>query len=269
MRRFVHSHLSLRRASSSLRRLANVSPKRGKVAMFHVGRSGSTVLARMLGKHSQLRWGHELFDKVESSTPGFRPTPRWVRSVIEVAVHERRCGYFGFETKATQFGPHCISMSVEEYVSLLQELGFRRFIVLTRNNLLRVVVSGIVGMQSGRYHSDSRLSVPTRVTVDPDAPWGAWAPSLTGFLDYYLDYYAEFDGPLAHQQRLDLNYEADIESDPAVGYGKVCRFLDIEPETLDIPLGRTNPFSIEEMVINYDEVSDALRGTRFEWMLTA
>jgi hypothetical protein len=223
----------------------------------------------MLGQHLQVHWGDELFHRVEAKTPGFRPTPRWVRSVIEVAVHERRCGYFGFETIATHFGPHCIDMSVEEYVSILKELGFCHFIVLTRRNLLRVVISGLIAEHSGKWHSASGPSGLTRVTVDPGAPWGAWAPSLTGILEYYLNYYAEFDGPLAHERRLDLNYEADIESDPVVGYRKVCRFLDIEPETLAIPLGRTNPFSIEEMVINYDEVSDALRGTRFEWMLTA
>ena len=267
----VRSRLSLIRLQSvsRVRRVAHGRPARGSVAMFHVGRSGSTVLARMLGRHSQVRWGKELFYDVESKIPGFRPTPRWVRSAIEVAVYAQRCGYFGFETKATQFGPHCISMTVEEYVSLLQGLGFRHFIVLTRNNLLRVLVSGLVGNQSGKWHTASGPSAPTRVTVDPDQPWGPWAGSLTDILDYYRNYYAELEMPLTHQARLDLNYEADIEGDPAVGYQKICRFLDIEPEPSDIPLALTNPFSLEEMILNYEEVSDALRGTRFEWMLTA
>jgi LPS sulfotransferase NodH len=269
--RAVRSLLTLIRlqTASRLRRTAHGPPARGNIGMFHVGRSGSTVLARMLGQHSQLHWGNELFLKVQSSTPGFRPTPRWVRSVIEAAVQARRCGYFGFETNVSQFGPHCINMSVEEYVRLLQTLGFRHFIVLTRNNLLRVVISYIAAAQAGQWHVVSRPSEPVRVTVNPDRPYGSWAGSLTEILDYYLDYYAELDVQLADYGRLDLSYEADIESDPAVGYQKICRFLDIEPEPSDAPLERTNPFSVEEMILNYDEVSDALRGTRFKWMLTA
>ena len=236
--------------------------------MFHATRSGSTVLARMLGPHSQLRWGNELFSRVESTIPGFRPTPRWVRSVIEAAVHAQRCSYFGFETIVTQFGTHCISLTIAEYVSLLRELGFGHFIVLTRTNLLRIVVSAIVATRSRTWHTASAPSAPTRVTIDPRQPYGPWAGSLTEILEYYQNFYAEFDVPLAETERLDLNYEADVEGDPAVGYLKICRFLDIEPEPRDIPLGRTNPFSIEEMVVNYAEVTDALRGTRFEWMLT-
>ena len=236
--------------------------------MFHVGRSGSTVLAKMLGQHSRINWGEELFEGVKSNAPSFQPTPRWVRSVIDSGVYARRCAYFGFETKESHLGRECIDMSVEEYVSLLRDMGFSHFIVLTRHNLLRVVISFAVGWQAGEWHVASRPVGPSRVTV-PVQPLGSWHASLTDILDHYQRYYAGFDTLLAHHERLDLNYEADIENDPVVGYEKVCRFLDIEPETLDIPLRRTNPFSIEQMIINYDEVSDALRGTRFEWMLTA
>jgi LPS sulfotransferase NodH len=236
--------------------------------MFHVGRSGSTVLAKMLGQHPHVHWGEELFANIKSNVPSFQPTPRWVSAVIEAGVHKRRCAYFGFETKASHLWANCLNMSAEDYVFLLREMGFSRFIVLTRSNLLRVVISFSVGWQSREWHAASRSPRPSRVTVQVRA-LGPWHASLIEILDHYQNYYAQFDNLLAYAARLDLNYEADIESDPAVGYRKVCRFLEIEPERLEIPFGRTNPFSIEEMILNYDEVSDALRGTRFEWMLRA
>jgi hypothetical protein len=130
------------------------------------------------------------------------------------------------------------------------------------------VISFIVGWQSAEWHVASQALGPSRVAV-PVQPLGSRHASLTEILDHYQSYYAGFDSLLAHRERLDLNFEADMDSDPAVGYGKTCRLLDIEPEAFDIALGRTNPVGIEEMIINYDEVSDASRGTRSEWMLTA
>jgi len=254
-------------AFTRLRKLALGLPSRGMIAMFHVGRCGSTVLANAINQHSSVRWGGELFDEFTSRGPGFPPTPRWARAIIMFSIYRQRCEFFGFETKSVQLGSHCIPMTVREYVSFLQELGFSHFIVLTRSNLLRSVISSIVAGQSGKWHVASGPGGPTQVRVDPDRPWGSWAPSLTDILDEFQRYYTEFDVPLSDNNRLDLNYEVDIQHDLNVGYKKVCGFLGIEPEPFEVRLARTNPYSIEQMIVNYDEVSSALRGTQHEWML--
>lgn len=271
-KQYVGSHASLMQALSGLRQLAYGSPTRGKIAMFHIGRCGSTVLAKSLGQHSQLHWGNEIFGDVNYLKDfGIQPTKRWVRSVIEFRGYRRKCEYFGFETKATHLSPYCLDLTIDEYVSLLRQLGFNHFIVLTRSNLLRVIVSAIIGGQTKKWHMSSVPSGPTRVTVNVNQPWEWWpgSGSIIHTLEIFDRYYANCALTLRDSNRLDLNYEIDIERDPSVGYKKVCNFLSIEPEPSDIRLTKTNPFRIEEMVINYDEVAAALHGTRFEWMLTA
>jgi hypothetical protein len=269
MRQLVRSYLPLLETVMRLRKLAQGLPPRGMVAMFHVGRCGSTVLAKAINQHSLVRWDGELFEDVKSSTLGFQPTTRWVRAIIKFAVHRRACGYFGFETKSMHFGPHCIAMSIAEYVSLLEDLHFTHFVVLTRSNFLRVLVSALVGVKTGAYHRASAPAAITRVRVDTEQPVGAWAPSLVGLLDEYQHFYSQLDLVLKGRKVLHLNYEADIERDPGIAYHKVCRFLELEPEPFEIRLARTNPYSIEQMVSNFEEVAVVLRGTRYEWMLTA
>src|SRR5688572_27160258 len=133
IKRYVRSHVPLMEVVNPLLRLAYGSPVRGKIAMFHVGRCGSTALARILGQHSQLRWGNELFGDVNYLKDfGIHPSRRWVQLVIESATYGPKRGYFGFETKATHLDR--IGMSLEAYVLLLRELGFSHFIVLSRSN---------------------------------------------------------------------------------------------------------------------------------------
>ena len=41
----------------------NARNREDYVAMFHIGRCGSTVLANMLSDHSEFHWGAEIFEK--------------------------------------------------------------------------------------------------------------------------------------------------------------------------------------------------------------
>ena len=251
------------------RRLYTGAPTRGMVAMLYIGRSGSSVLADLLAQHSKINWGAELFDKVRKNTPGYRSTRPWLRSVIESRAAKKRCEYFGFETQQSQLGSHCIGMSPAEYLGALEEIGFTHFIVLTRGNLLRLVVSHLVAQETRTLHVDVEVTKPTRIHIDPDAPWGGWAGSLIDVLNVYERFYAELRELLRDRRLLELNYEAHIEQGPAIAYDKVCAFLDLRPEPFTILRARTNPFSIEEMVTNFEEIAAALRNSRFEWMLTA
>jgi hypothetical protein len=268
VKRFVWSYRPAMDAITNLRRMRYGAPARGMVAMLYVGRSGSTVLASLLAQHPQIRWGAELFADTGAITKsGFRPTQAWVRSLIEFSAYRSPCQYFGFETQLTQLGTHCIPMNAGQYVAFLAGLGFSHFIVLTRSNLLKVVISALVAARVGALHAAVTAATPTRVRLDPVAPWGSWAGSLIEILDAFQKFYSDLDIHLSAKQALTLNYEADIEHGPNIGYEKVCGFLDIRPERVEIRLARTNPFSVAQLLTNFDEVATALRGTRFEWML--
>jgi hypothetical protein len=265
--RIVRSQLWLARAVASLRRRYLGRPRRGMVAMFHVGRCGSTVLASLLEQHSEIRWGGELFHEIEASTPGYQPTPAWVRTVIELSAHREVRDWFGFETKAIHCTAECLGTSVADYVSLLRELGFDHFVVLRRDNLLRVVVSALVGHRQRRWHTRATPMRPTRIVLDPVNPWGNGAGSLLDTFDAYEHFYRLLEQPLHGLPRLDLVYERDIEGDPLVAYRRTCEFLGLAPRVVNVPLARTNPFALDAIVSNFDAVVGTLRGTRFDWML--
>lgn len=254
--------------NTALRKRLHGPPARGRIAMFHVGRCGSTVLGDMLDRHSQVRWGSELFHAPEGHTPGFRPTRAWTRSLIESNLYRHPAAFFGFETKNMHLGPHCIPMSLSDYLALLQELGFDRYIVLRRDNLLRVILSGLVTTRVGFTHAADKRPGLTRIALDPEAPIGKWAGSLVRLLGTYEQFYGELDA-LLPTSKLALCYEADIQHDPAVAYRKTCAWLGVEPEPCEVRLSRTNPFTIEQMLSNFDEIAGALRSTRYEWMLRA
>lgn len=267
--RIVRSNIALAQSVAAIRRLRFGRPACGMVAMFHIGRCGSTVLASLLEQDPRIHWGGELFHNVRKSTPGYIPAPRWVRSVIELSAYRDVRDYYGFETKAIHFTADCLGMSVAQYVELLADIGFGHFIILTRKNLLRVVISALVGYAKQTWHAAVTPPGPTRITIDIDNPWGNGAGSLIQTFEAYERFYCMLEVPLRNRCRLDLDYELDIERAPAVAYGKVCAFLNIPALPIEVQLARTNPFPLGDIVTNYDNVVAALRGTRFEWMLTA
>lgn len=265
--RLIRSQLPLARTAAALRRLVHGRPARGLVAMFHIGRCGSTVLAELLAQHPALAWGGELFDDVRAVTPGYRPDPDWVRTVIALAAHRNVRDYFGFETKAIHFTSDCLGMTVDSYVQLLEQMDVRHFIVLGRRNLLRVVVSSLIGHEKRSWHAAAASPQPTRIHLDIANPWGNGAGSLLETFEAYERFYQMLEASLSARRRLELSYETDIQENPAIAYGKVCDFLQIAPVPVKVALARTNPFKLPDMLANHAAVEQALRGTRFAWML--
>lgn len=269
VRRAVRSHLPLMQAAATLRKLSPGSEQRTRIALFHVKRCGSIVLANMLAQNPSVAWGGEIFSfRKLVATPGFRPTRPWVQSMIEVVANGSRRECFGFAVTVHDFRPKCIPWTKAEFVSLLEGMGFSHFIVLRRRNLLRVAISARVAGVTSQVHVAHEPSQVTRVNLDVADPLGWGVGPLIAFIEGCERFYDEVDVALAGRNKLDLTYEADIEGDPSVAYNKACRFVDVEQMPVQTRLARTNPFTIEQMLSNYDEVAAYLRGTRFEWMLT-
>ena len=67
---------------------------------------------------------------------------------------------------------------------------------------------------------------------------------------------------------LSLTYENDIEKTPQHAYERTSAFLGIEAKNLDATYSRTNPFALQELITNFEEVREALKGTEVEWMLS-
>lgn len=245
---------------------------RGRVAMLHYGRCGSTVLTELLGAHSLVHWDKEVFRRMFRKTcleAHFLSDPFWL---LRARMWQTGGSYYGFEIKcheAYHLSPPVLDMSADRLISELIGLGYRRFVILKRRNYLRQQISEEVGRQNNEWHRSagarSRLH-PITLNVEQVRFGGQTLPLLDSFAARDRGY-ADMKRLLQDQRVLRLTFEEDVKPDPRRGYRRMCSFLDIEPERPEIRKARTNPFSLRELLRNYDEVAAALRPTSYAWML--
>ena len=245
----------------------------GNIAMFHIGRSGSTVLADLLRQHPRIHWEGELYQRFfhiwarQGKTLAANGWP--VDPIKLLRSRLKRAGrhYYGFEVKF--FHLRLAQVALDHYLDQLTRMGFNYFIILERKNYLRTVVSSVVAHHTHIVHHSLatppelnriRLNV-NMVQIDRDAK------PLLAYLVDYQERFLTLKRLLHHACVLTLTYEDDIADDPYTGYRRVCTFLGLPPRPAAIRYGKTNPFKLSEILVNFDEVVRTLRGTRFEWMV--
>ncbi len=237
------------------------------LAMLHVGRCGSTVVGRMLDEHPDIDWDREIFEphrRAELGVPGnLAPEPLIRQRKGQTPLH------YGFETKYLQ-SHHLgrLGLSLPDYISMLGDLGFDRFVALHRRNYLRRVVSGAVGRASGTWHRSQGSATPVSIRLDPArVPFGRPKRLLDVFHELTAGERA-LHALLPEDGTLWLTYEDDIARDPSVAYRRICDLFDVTPIDSEPALSPTNPFPLTEILENYDEIAELLTGTEYAWMLT-
>lgn len=252
--------------------LLNTYFRKQHVAMFHSGRCGSSVIAMMLNNHSDIYWGGEVFNNyMHAEKEKGLERKKFVKQTLDWNRSATISKIYGFETKylsSLHLSERCIDMSFSDYLKCLNELQFTKFIVLHRKNYLRRVVSGEVGRKTKSWHTTKDMSQPTKIKIDLSSikTGERYIPLLESF--HHVDKnFRTLKKNLTGSDALFLTYEEDILEDPTVAYNKICDFLCLHGDSPDIPLGRTNPFSYEEMIENFDEIVEVLTNTEYEWML--
>jgi hypothetical protein len=240
------------------------------VIVFHIGRSGSTVLANLLDQHPEVTWKGELLGRLlRKRGRGQGPLARGDDPLDRLARPFQRgpTPVVGAEVKPRHLRE--LELELHPFLERATAAGVDRFVVLRRRNLLRKVVSAAVGVQTGRYHlpAGTRLP-PARIAIDPDRVAIEYTERpLLEFLEGYERDFAELDRVLAGLPTLAMTYEDDVELDPFVGYRRLCEFLGLEPLPVEIRNERVNPWPIREIVEDVAPLEQALAGTRFAWML--
>lgn len=243
----------------------------GNVVMFHIGRCGSSVLGNLLDQHPKIYWDGEIYrpflkslSKKSRSETGRLPIDplKYVQKRMTLAGGR----FYGCEVKF--FHLDLFDSGLAEYIEGLEDLGFGHFIILERKNYLRKVVSSIIGHNKSRFHQPShRKAELNRIMLDPtNVSIDSNSKRLVDYLQTYEDRYKTLKKLLSHRNALHLTYEDHICLAPMVAYHQVCHFLGIDDRRAVVHYGRSNPFKLNKIVTNYDEVRSSLKGTGFEWM---
>jgi glycosyltransferase involved in cell wall biosynthesis len=266
-----HANLLRKRQSSNS---AN-QQKALRVAMFHIGRTGSSVLADMLKQHPAMGWVGEIYEtqmKAIQERLGFFNFKDVQCQFDPVNLLKQTIDFigdtsFGFEVKFNHL-EHC-GITTSDYLKAVKQLGVNKLIVLRRHNFFRKIVSSLVAGESGKWHiAMGQKTVRKKITINPDQlTINRKTGTLKSLLDGYAQSLSDMDALLINEEVLQLNYEDDIEHDPLVGYNKIAAYLGLSAFSPTVRLTKTNPFDLSEIVENLDELRVYLKDTEYAWML--
>lgn len=239
--------------------------------MFHVGRCGSSVLAELIRQDPAVYWDAKLHRKARFLyRDRFKEMDqrRWLKRQFRQSGSR----YYGFEFKCLEDQyPAMAGTTMGQFLDDCQAVGVSHYILLVRRNTLRHVVSHYVSIERGSWHL-AKGGKAKKVAVDLDLDN---ITTGSGSGREIVEYFEEVDAAhnlvrqrVAPEQLLELSYEADIDQEgPAFAYARISDFLGIECNSVSIEHVKTNPFSIEQAVRNYDELARRLERSRFAWML--
>ena len=241
--------------------------------MFHVGRSGSTVLGDLLSQHPLIQWDSEIYNRLflERAKEDERiPSPIGI-DATEYALKRSQSffsRFYGFEVQF--FHLRILGAELGPYLAGLGEnLRNLRVIVLERRNTLRVVVSTLAARNTGVWHikgKQTHRSEPVHIDVNA-VVMGRKTGKLIDILTEVSRDFADLQTLVQQYPYVYLTYEEDVLVDPTAAYEKICNHLDLPSYPVSVRLSRTNPGPLYEKIANFDEVSSLLHGTAFEWML--
>lgn len=230
---------------------------RAKVCTWHAGRCGSTVLGDLLNQDTRILWRGEVLERYSMSVEREEVDASLsrVRRLIRNAERQGRRRVLGLEMKYWHL-PR-LGIDTEWMVRYLDRRGYRH-VILERQNLLRVYVSSMAMQRAGPAHLRvGKKQKPVMIGIDPD--------TAVERMRWFAGFYSDLKQLLP--EALLLTYREDLLPDPRIGYQRVVAWLGMESESVEVRYQRTNPGSLEDKVLNWDEVAARLRDTEFAWML--
>ncbi len=240
--------------------------------MFHLGRSGSTVLGDMLDQRPEVLWDGEIYGKVlqewdkqgifNDQLPPFDPLEYLRRQMVFRGKH-----HYGFEVNPDQL--QLLKIPINGFVDALTRSGFTHFIVLERKNTLRKLISLLIAKQRQEYHQKIHQSpVLTKITLgDRISLVEPYSELLINILRMYEEQISQFKQVLAKRNTLHLVYEEHVEQDPYIAYQRICDFVGLKPYPVKIKFRKTNPYPLKDIIQNFSEVEEKLSDTPYAWML--
>lgn len=225
------------------------------VVMFHPGRCGSSVVAMLLNQHPKVNWIGEIFKKSYEKYPWVQKEP-----YSFMRFRKRICmsSVFGMEIVTEDL--FIEEVNNERVLKPLKKLGFEKFILLKRMNLLSRLVSSLVAEKIGKWNTKESIEAP-KVEVPSSKE-----RIMSGF-EKYERFYSKIEKEMSPQKGIVLTYEKDVRRNPKKAHEKICKFLDLEAKEVSVETEKINKRHVTKRISNICEIKEILEGTKYEWML--
>jgi len=243
--------------------------RKTNVFMLHTGRVGSTVLADLLNQHSKIHWDGEFYIKKDKKHLNF--IHKNSITFLKIKANQRIIESYGFEVKSSPkqiYGTNSINLNLDEFLEKIQEINFKHFILLERKNYLKQFISFKFAKKTKILHTKQKTEKLNTLLINVEnCLWFKEEKNLIKHFEYLDNFYENTKNKIKNKKHLFLTYEDDILKNPTIAYKKTCDLLGLEHQNPKVNLKRTNPFPLKDVIENYIEVEEYLKGTKYEWML--
>lgn len=224
-------------------------------------RTGSTHLQRLLNSHPHAVCMHELF----KPTPG---PPVFFRNYIG---HRRRL----LNVREQSYEKFLNEVLLTPQAPWVKAIGFKAIFIQPQKTEWEHAWQALSTIENLRVIWLSRNPIQTAISYLTALKSGAWVGKpTTGSIHIDIEHFMRFINRqhsleesareiLSGRQGLDISYEQLVENTDTER-ARLCEFLNIENTTLDSGIRKQNQKDLREFVENYDEVKEALVGTRWE-----
>lgn len=137
-----------------------------------------------------------------------------------------------------------------DFYGFIQTNTDSKFIVLTRDNSVKAEVSDLLAQKYGRWHSREQITDKLRIELDPEyffkrLEWRRVAK------EFVIDIINTFE-----VDRYEMTYESLFHNEEKQ-LKALFSYLGINGEDVkSSDEQRSNPFSLAEMIVNYEEVKE-------------
>ena len=237
----------------------------GNAVMFHIGRSGSTLIDNMLSQHPSIHWDGELLKDTKLYTA---EDPIYFDKIKLSMASLGKNRFYGFEVKPFHLSK--LNITIPFFLEQINQLGFDHFVVLQRRNYLKKIISSLKASKTGEWHKPrGGKPLHDKITIDFDnVSIDKTTMPLIGHLENYDTSFTQLENYLQKYNYLWLTYEEDILLNPQIAYNKLVKFFSLKTHPSKVNYGRTNPFHISAIVSNYDALVHYLHNTQYAWMLS-
>ncbi len=235
-------------------------PAKYRFIVFGQGRTGSTLLVNLLNSHPDILCEGELmnpyfWNRISRRTllPLFQ---RYPLPYFNFKAYTSPGDAYGFKL----FADHC--RHIQAVVARMHQEGWR-VILVRRQDTLAQALSSAAALTTHHWHrSEDNPASSIAMILPPDL--------VLKRLTHYADGKKLIGLALAGIPYLEITYETDLQDPAAWKYtsARLLQYLNLPIKTLSAPMRKTYDQAYPDIIRNYSEILDAIRGSGFSSILS-